>query len=431
MKLIRQLLKNELQHYQKLNQESKVILIAIFIFNLASPILSTFINAFLWRSVQDIQLVVLYNIASFIGIPLGFYLNGELLKKYYPTTLYFFGSIAQGIVAAVLLFFPHFNSVSLLLFGLIFGTTSGLYWGNRIYLVSNYVKSYQRIYFMSLVFMQSTLCGIILPFIIGWYLVIGERTSLYSADLAYKVLGIGLVMVLAYSGYKIKKLVLEKQPIPYTSLHKPSASWKKVRGMAFIMGITNSIDFIFPTILVLQFVGKEGKLGTIQALSGIVLAFAIYQIGKKVDRNHRFTILFVGVFLSIVAGLIFSFSYSAIGVLFYFVLTAFASPFRWTVVSPVMFDVMDGEVRKYAKNRYAFVYDQELFLNIGRNVSLLLFVFLYANTPTIALRFTPLLFALPQFVLLYIALSLEEGLISEYVEEKKYLYQYVMAVYRE
>lgn len=429
MNAIKRILANELHHYHNLNPHSKTILQSIFYFSLASPVLSTFISAFLWRVSQSVQLVVLYNVAVYAGIPLGFYLNGRLLKIWSPTMFYFWGAVTQGIIAALLLFLPIHTEAIIMVFGFIYGLTSGFYWSNRSLFNILSVRSHQRIYFSSLIYIIQVSCNIVIPFIIGWYLVLGERTGMYTSAFAYQLLGVVVMVILLFTGLKIKNLSIEHTPIPYTTLKKPSREWKKVRLMTFLLGITNSIDLVFPTLLILIFIGQEGRLGTIQALSGIFLAAALYQIARKVGKDSRYFVLMVGIFLSILAGCIFGMWYSPLGVLCYFILSAFATPIRWTIVSPVSFDMIDGEARRYSKNRYAFIFDQEFFLDLGRLTSLLTFITLYALAPTQALRFAPLFFALPQLGILYLAASLEEHLLFHEVAERTLVYNHVMAVY--
>jgi MFS transporter, YQGE family, putative transporter len=428
MNFLKKFATNELRHYHSLAPQSKTILISILFYSLASPILSTFISAFLWRVSQSVHLVVWYNIAIYLGVPIGFYLNGRLLKHYNPTTFYFWGSTLQGVMAGLLLFLPIFHISIISLFGLIFGITSGLYWSNRIFINHSTVKSHQRIYFTSLIFICQTACNVIVPLVIGWYLVLGERTGTYSPTLAYQLLGIILLLLLIIAGFKIKQLPVEHTSIPYTTLRKPSRAWKRLRIMKFLLGVTNSIDIVFPTLLILMFIGKEGRLGTIQALSGVFLAAALYQIARKVGKNDRYFVLLGGIFLSILGGLIFSTWYSPLGIMSYFVLSAFATPIRWTIIGPVSQDVIDGEARKYSKNRYAFIFDQELFINLGRLSSLLLFIVFYAYFPTIAVRFTPLLFAIPQLGILYLAASLEKHLLVDELNQKTLEFSYVQIV---
>ncbi len=408
MEFLRRIIANELDHYRKLNTESKTLLTSVFLFSIASPVLSIFISAFLWRVSQSVELILLYNIVIFIGAPLGFFINGFLLKKHNPTTFYFLGCAAQGVAAGSLLFLPALNMAIIAGFGFIYGVTSGIYWSNRVFLMIHHVKNHQRIYFTSLIHMASVVCSIVVPLVIGWYLVLGERTNTYSPTLAYQLLGVVVIGILVFAGWRIKKLTPVHTPNPYTTLRKPSRTWKKVRAMTYLMGLTNSMDIMLPALYILLFIGKEGKLGTIQAISGIFLAIALYFIAKKVGREHRFLVLISGISLSLLAGLTFGLWYSPIGVFVYFILTAFATPIRWTIVSPVTMDVIDGEARKYSKNRYAFIFDQELFLNIGRLTSLVLFGLLFLRMPEITTRFAPLLFALPQLFVIYIAYNLEK-----------------------
>ncbi len=195
------------------------------------------------------------------------------------------------------------------------------------------------------------------------------------------------------------------------------------------MGLTNGIEIVLPTLMVLVLVGKENSLGSIQAFSGVFVAFIIYHIGKRVNKDRRFIIFSIGILFSITASLTFSLYYSALGVLCYFLINALAGSFRWTIYGPLSFDVIDAEERKSSKHRYSYIFDQQLYLNLGRNFALLLFIPFFLSNHDIALRYTPLIFALPQLLVLWLIGFVEKQLIVDDIREHSARFNYVRAIY--
>src|SRR5438270_510986 len=111
-------------YFKKLRHDTQKLLYSIFLFNLIGPMLGLFINAFLWRQSHDVTLIAFYNLIIFIIIPVGFYLNGLLLKKFSPGRLYFFSLAILGIAVASLIFLTNISYSIILIFGIVDGLSS-------------------------------------------------------------------------------------------------------------------------------------------------------------------------------------------------------------------------------------------------------------------------------------------------------------------
>lgn len=99
-------LKNEVNHFKSLPQKARDLLVSYFYFGATYPLIGTFINAFIWRKQGDIISLAFYNIGNTIMLPIIFYFNGHLLKKFKITHLYFFGAILTALIPIMVVFFP-------------------------------------------------------------------------------------------------------------------------------------------------------------------------------------------------------------------------------------------------------------------------------------------------------------------------------------
>lgn len=421
--------RQETRHFQKLSSDSQRMLLSIFLFSLALPLMSVFINTFLWRELHSVEIIVLYNFANFIGVPAGFYTNGLLLKKYRSSSIYFYGAIAQGLIVAFLLFFSLTDFVSVTAAGICLGFAAGIYWANRTLLLTHVTKNHQRIYFVSLEQILVTLTGIIAPFFIGWFIVFGEHLISGWSKTAYQFLAVFFVLLLFTSGKVMQKSCIEIPRLKEFSPIRPSKRWQKVRGMMFFTGMLHGIELVLPILVVLIMVGNEKSLGTIMAVSGIFVALALYKIARTVGTKYRFRTLCLSVFLSILGASLFNYYFSVIGVICYFVLNSFATTIRGTIVGPLSLEVITGEEFKQTKHRYLYIADRELFVNIGRNTSLSLFFLLHLLTPDFALRISPLLFALPMLGGIWLMSLIEKELVIEDIIRSAPIFNYVRSFY--
>jgi YQGE family putative transporter len=404
---IRNFLAKEKSHFSRLDGEAQKLFFSIALFSIISPIFSMFINAFIWRQSQEFMLVSFYNILVFAGVPLGFYINGLLLRKFAPNILYFAGLLIGGIVITILIYLPFLTYASVGVFGFIHGLSAGLYWANRNLLTLKTTTSDNRIYFSGLESILSTYSKIIIPFIIGWFIVLGSSANLYSEITGYKIVAVIMLLVVAITGILMMTFTIKTIPYRQLLLQNVRSSWQKFRLLQVILGFLQAVATLLPTLMVLSLLGKEDTLGTIQALASVLTAFVVYILAKKLKVKHRLLLLQISFLVGLIGAVTFSIFYSGIGVIIFYACQAISIPFLWIATSSLNYDLIDED--KDEKTHYAYITDQELYLNAGRISAIIVFIILiqlFSNN--IALRFTPLIFAISQIFLSMLATSIEK-----------------------
>lgn len=407
MNFIKRFIQKEKSHFQRLNAEAQKLFTSIALFSIISPIFSMFINAFIWRQSQEFMLVSFYNILVFAGVPLGFYINGLLLRRIAPNLLYFAGLLIGGLVITILIYLPSLNYTSVGIFGFVHGLAAGMYWANRNLLTLKTTTSDNRIYFSGLESILSTYSKIIIPLIIGWFIVLGSATNLYSEITGYKIVAILMLLIVGITG--LLMMTFKTKTVPYRQLllHNVSASWQKFRLLQIILGFLQAVATLLPTLMVLSLLGKEDTLGTVQALASVLTAFVVYILARKLKVKHRLLLLQISFLVGLIGAVSFSIFYSGIGVLIFYACQAISTPFLWIATSSLNYDLIDED--KNEKTHYAYITDQELYLNAGRIGAIIVFIILiqlFSND--IALRFTPLIFAVSQIFLSLLAKSIEK-----------------------
>ncbi len=402
------LLAKEKQHFNRLNANAQRLLSSIFLYNLIGPIFGVFINAFLWRQSHDVTLVALYNLALFAAVTPGFYLNGVLMRKFTTSALYTFGLLVGGLTIATLIFLPQINLLTVLIFGFLNGITVGLYWANRNLLTLQTTKSDNRIYFSGIESASQTITNILIPLLIGCFITFGTIIHLYSPLQGYQMLAMIMLLVIGFVGIIMRSFQTNTQTIPKLFLKNASASWNKFRLYELILGFLNGATAFLPTLIVLSLLGKEDTLGTIQAFAAALTAIIVYTIGKHLDIKHRVAILSASVVIGIVGAGFLSITYSPLGVFVFFASQALCAPLIWIAVNSLNYDLIDNEDQTN-EHQYAYVCDQEIYLNAGRMLGIIAFLLLVQFVSgNFGLRFGPLLFAVSQILLIIIALSIEK-----------------------
>jgi YQGE family putative transporter len=407
-------IKIELSHFHALGAQGKVLLTSMMLYNIADPLLWTFVSAYLWREYQSIEIVAVYNLAAFLGLPLGYFLNGLLLRRFQHKSLYLFGTVIMGLIVTFLLFINNLPVILIPVFGFAFGVGSGFYWGNKTFLSIYTTNTENRIYFLSLDTVFSNIAKILVPFFIGWFIVFGNSVSLYTEQTAYRLLAVLMMVLLFFCGLIVNSLNVEQKPIRSVRLKNAGKRWNIFRLFTVIAGFYSGIAIFMGVIIVLKFVGNEDSLGSIQSFAAIVSTIAIYVVARKAKVKHRLYLMIAGVSFAILASLTFGLLYSSLGVVLYYIFNAPSMPFRWVSEGPLSYDLIDHEEKKGENHRYSYIVDQEFFMNVGRNISILIFLVSVYFYPDMAIRLILVVVSLLQVARIVIARHLEYSLHHSY-----------------
>lgn len=410
MNFIKNFIDKEISYFRKLHSDAQKLISSILLYDLISPLLGLFINAYLWRQSQDPVLVAIYNFAFFGIISIGFYVNGMFLNKFSPGLLYFLSVVGSGLAASLLIFFPTITYVVAFAFGLLNGFFCGAYWANRNLLTLKTTQSDNRIYFSSLESSIGTVCNVIVPLFIGWFISFGSIVHLYSPIQGYQIIAILMLFIVGALAFVMKNVSIKKIPITSMFIKKASKNWQQFQIFQFVWGLNEAAITFIPVLLVLILVGQEASLGTVQSASAVLTALITFAFAKYLSTKHRLALIVIGVAIAILGAAFLGIFYSALGVFILVATQNLSNATKWVGYSSLNYDLMDkdGETEK---NHYAYVCDQEIYLNGGRIVGIFLFiVILQFFSDTTVLRYAPLLFGVMQIILISTFYAIEKNL---------------------
>lgn len=412
MKYLRAFVAREYQQFLALSSESRCMLLSYVLVGLADPMISVFTNAFLWRSTHDPLALVVYNGGFFLALSLGFYLNGYLLRRFSVSQLYWVGCVLQGLVPFLVMIHRVDSLWLIALAGLLFGCAAGLFWSNRNLMTLTQTQTQDRLYFGGLESGLGTIVSIAMPTLIGWFLVWGETRRWYSVHQAYLVMGFAAVLILFAAGASLQACTCHPKIPSHLLLRKPSSRWRAMRWLEYIHGVHGGTEIVVPTLVVLTLLGEEASLGLVHSLSAISAALAIYTIGRVARSEHRPHLLGVWIVLEVLASVVFAWWFSATSVIVYTVLVALVANTRWVTLMSLTYDVIDDEERVHGLPKYVFLFDREVFLNLGRVTGLSLFVLLLLFDHEVALRYALVCTALLQGLVFGVARRLNRSFVG-------------------
>ncbi len=403
-----QLFSNEHKQFQRLSNQGQKFALSVFLYNVIHPIAAIFINAFLWRETQDVLIVALFNLAYFSTLPIGFYLNGQFLKHLSVKRLYFLGTVLRALFVALLIFFPVVDQIAVVLFGLGYGISSGVFFSNKNLLTIELTTSSNRMYFSSIDFITQTMSNFIIPIAIGALLVFGVNNNLYSAQQGYYIVAIAMLLISFYMGSLIKKIHIKTPTVSNIVLQNGTHQWNCARGITALIGLLTGMSMFLPILIVLSYVGKEDALGLVQSVSAIISGVVMYSIARSLNTKYRIRVIAASIILFLIAASSLAFYFNPTGIFIFIAFLTLAQQLLFAETNSVILDLVDRE-NLNQDNKYMYVFDLEMVLNIGRVTSILLFV-AYVKTFSVdfAMQYTPFFFAIALFAIIFLAKIIEE-----------------------
>ncbi len=401
-------LQKEYQYFGNLGENIQKFFLSCMLSGFADPILYTFLTAFLYRESHNSFLpVASYYSGFYVGLPIAFFINGLLLRKIKSQRLYWVGTTIEGIIIIAITWLHIQGIFPLFLWGILFGIGSGFFWANRNFLTLRVVEADKRMYYGSLESGIGTGINILAPLMSAGIIVLLSKVFPFGLSLSYQLLSIIAFVILFVTGLVIQSMKSVSQDVSSTYVKNHSSNWSMMRLYIVSSGIFSGIITFLPTFMVFNFLGKEGTLGSVQSFFSLVSALVVLLFASKISNKHALLFLSVSIFFLTLGSLFFGIFFSAIGVIAYLLGDAIGMPFFWAPYNTISFNAIDSEQPLFGYHHFAYVFDQELFLNCGRLLGISIFLLsIFAYGTTFALRFSPFILSVLQISQLFFAQSL-------------------------
>lgn len=400
---------SEITHFkERLNQSTQKLFVSNIFQITAESITNVFIAAFIWRFTESFYAVALYQIGFYVALATGFWINGALLRKFYLKNIFLFSTIITGASSLIVLFFSESKSVLLFfLIGLINAFGYGLYWPNRNYLELKEIKDSSRNYYFSLINSVGWTTRALVPFISGWFIVLGSSSGLYEIETAYWALFIFSFILMIKAGLVIyRSKHVSPRPLFITRFNL-----QRFFNRRFFLntshGVVDGVSFIF-AIIILIHLGDEGVLGTLTAIASLLGSFVLYLYGKFSKETARIKVSLISNILFILCAVGLIFLPSPLNFIIYILIGSIFTSLYYIGAEPIILAESELEISDETEE-YSIIFDNEFFLNLGRVVGILIFVFLvYQYSQSFTLKFGPLFVGLLQLILLNSSIFLKK-----------------------
>jgi len=192
-------------------------------------------------------------------------------------------------------------------------------------------------------------------------------------------------------------------------------------GLAGLKGLCQGYLTIAPAILIMRLVGNEGSLGLVQSISGLITALVIYILGRITGPKHRIYIFAAGYFIFLIGALFNGIMFSAVGVVVFVLCKVLFQPLHDIAYFPIQMKVINVLSVKEKRNEFAYIFNHELGLYVGRFLGLILFIYLaFYVSESFALKYALIIVAVFQLSALPLAKNIIKNMYSKFDTSKDF-----------
>lgn len=411
---------NEVQQFTSLDSNCRRLIVSNFVYSFVYLILPIIANYFIFLEFQGLgqQEMIKYNITYFVGyfacIPIGFILNGYILRYLKINHLYIIGMVAEIFVIIPLTFLHVKTLLPLFLIGSVMGVFSGLYWSNRHYMAYFVTNNENRNYVFGLENALMNMGGFVTPLIFAFLTGVAGFTLVYlypelPPSSGKIILALFLVFLITIASINILKGKFHNPEMKPFLFWKFCKTWNKQRLMNFLEGLTNGVLIVMPSLIMLHIFKDSGPVGLLQSIGILVGLVPVYLLGRFTKPRHRIHILFVGGLLLIASSIILAVNFDKVAAMIFILSSNVVFALLWMPFLAIRMRSIHLSAPQDKYEEYSYIVDVEIFFAIGRVMGFAVFLAIYFyGSQLFALRYSFLVVALVPIIASMIAKTIKQ-----------------------
>ncbi|NHC40098.1 MFS transporter [Bacillus sp. MM2020_1] len=356
----------------KLTKDLSLLLIIGGLYSLSVALSNTFVNIYLWKQTGKYSDIALYNLSIVVLQLLTFILAGRWAKKIDRVIVLRIGVIFLALFYVMVLISGTSASTYLLLLGSLLGVGYGFYWLAFNVLTFEITEPDTRDFFNGFLGILSSAGGMIGPIAAGIIITRFEQFTGYTIVFGLSLGLFALAVFMSFSlkprpsagSYCFKKILNER---------KQNENWRLITNANFFQGLREGTFAFVISVLVYLSTGSEMSLGTFGLLNSGISFIAYYLASRLIKQRFRKKAILIGGLLLYTAVLIIVWDVNFVKLLIYGGIIAIAYPLLLVPYMSTTYDVI-GTGWKAAEMRIEYIVVREIFLNLGRIISILSFL---------------------------------------------------------
>jgi MFS transporter, YQGE family, putative transporter len=356
----------------ELTKDLTLLLIIGGLYSLSIALSNTFVNIYLWKQSGELSDLGLYNLSIVVAQPLTFILAGRWAKKVDRVIVLRIGVIFLALFYVTVLLVGTRASEYLLLLGALLGVGYGFYWLAYNVLTFEITEPETRDFFNGFLGILGSVGGMIGPFAAGFIISRLEKftgyTVVFGLSLGLFAVAVFLSFFLkrrpAHGKYWFQRIITER---------KNDKNWRMITNAHFFQGLREGVFVFIVSVFVFIATDSEMALGTYGLINSGISFLAYYFVSRMLKKEYRKKAILFGGLLLFFAIFLIVLDPNYFRLLLYAALIAVAYPLLLVPYASMTYDVI-GRGWNAAEMRIEYIVVRELFLNMGRIFSIVLFL---------------------------------------------------------
>jgi MFS transporter, YQGE family, putative transporter len=356
----------------QLTKDLTLLLLIGGTYSLSVALSNTFVNIYLWKQTGEYSDLALYNLSIVILQPLTFILAGRWAKKIDRVKVLRVGVSFLALFYLMVLITGKNASTYLLLLGSLLGIGYGFYWLAYNVLTFEITEPDTRDFFNGFLGILSSTGGMIGPIAAGFIITRFEKFTGYTIVFGISLALFALAVFLSFSlkprpanGKYCFRRILEER--------KKNENWRLITNANFFQGLREGTFLFIISVFVYISTGSELALGTFGLINSGISFIAYYAASRLIKKNKRKKAILIGGIILYLAVLLIVWDINYVKLLIYAAMIAVAYPLLLVPYMSTTYDII-GSAWKAAEMRIEYIVVREIFINLGRIVSILSFL---------------------------------------------------------
>ncbi|TYR75511.1 MFS transporter [Rossellomorea vietnamensis] len=357
----------------ELKRDIMFLLLIGGLYSMSVALSNTFVNIYLWKQSGEFIDLGIYNLTVVIFQPLTFILAGRWAKKIDRVIVLRIGVIFLAAFYLSVLFFGENAGENLVILGALLGIGYGFYWLAFNVLTFEITEPETRDFFNGFLGTLTSAGGMVGPILAGY--IISRFTSFQGYTIVFGIsLGLfSLAVILsfflkrrpAHGRYCFTRILKER---------KNNENWKLITNAHFFQGLREGTFIFVISVFVFISTGSEFAIGTFGLINSGIAFVGYYLTSRLIKKRYRKKSILAGGLILYAAIFLIVFDLTYAKLLLYAGIIAVAYPLLLVPYISMTYDVI-GKGWKAAEMRIEYIVVREIFLNLGRIVSILAFIF--------------------------------------------------------
>lgn len=357
----------------RLDRPAWLLLIISGLFAVSTAMSNTFVNVYLWKLKQDFIVIGRFNLASYLAMAITFVLAGRLAKQLDRVIAIRIGVALQALFYLAVLFFGPRSAELVIPLGFFMGIGSGFFWLSYHVLYFEITERDNRDIYNGINGLFTSLAGIVAPLFSGWVITVVDHFTgyriIFAISLAVFLLAVIISFMLkqrsARGAYRLREILRLTQ--------RRDNHWYWVNLAMIAQGTREGLFAFLISLLIFVSTGNELALGGYLTASSVVSLLAYVAVGRVMQLKWRDESILLGAAMSGIVVLPVLWDVNTWTLVILGVGASLFYPVYMVPLTSAVFDVI-GENQDTARLRVEYVVARELALNVGRVLSVLVFL---------------------------------------------------------